>query len=514
MKGSNKMKKCRNCVALIMAMIMMLTAFSVMPMTSSAESTNVRTGYPVVTRADSLDCSHLNNSNEKTSHIWNSSNKPAYITVTLKKPDNKTVIINYVVKLWTDNGVNKWQYGRFDKDDKFVEEYINQNNVHVNTEEKINNEKFCFQYILQKNCDVLTNKAKVNPKSRRHLNIVFSAGDFNVNGFFRVYSNTVITGDGTKTKLYKANSNPVFINFDNDDLNTKGYNGSRNITVKNFTVSGGKENSKTHRPSSFLYFVHGSGLTVQNITVENALYYSHVFQLTASENIKIDNCNFKNILYTESVDTKNKRGDVIYRKATEKSLEIKDFNQKSEIIKGKNSTRKFFQFEVVQIEPDQPGSMPTIRTSWDGTPSQNVTIQNSHFDGVVRAIGSHAAGVNPCYNIKIYNNRFDNIVGNAITLPYKLQPTPIKKGSYEDIDIKTTNKNIKCKIGIKILNITRNDVYIYNNNVFRNISNKKIKGSCIYYVKGKNINFKKKNKKNNNNVFDADCIKYTPVSKY
>lgn len=482
MKGSNKMKKCRNCVALIMAMIMMLTAFSVMPMTSSAESTNVRTNYPVVTDANGKSTRHLNNASDATSHIWNKSSKPNYITVTLKKPNYKTVIINYVVKLWKQGKTYKWQYGSFNNKGEFTNSYVNEKNNTVTTSE--NSGKFCIQYIFQKNCDVSNtitkigktkSRAKIPFAQRKNLTVKLSKGDFYVDGFYRLYSKTKVEGSGEKTRLIKTRALPIFINFDNDDTNTKGYNGSQNITVRNFVVAGGDDKAKTYKPSSFMYFLHGANLKVENITVEKALYYSHVFQLTSSRNIEISNCNFKNILYTDSVNTDNKRNDVIYRVATDKPLATKNFDKYLERQSGKKGTGKFYHFEVAQIETDEKGAMPTIKSSWDGTSTKNVNIHNCNFNGVVRAIGSHAAGKKNCNGITIQNNKFTNVVGHAISLPFE-----------ENVTI--------------------------SKNKFKNVSDTKIKGSAIYYVKGKKISIVNSGK--NKNTYSKCASKVKAVSKY
>lgn len=449
------MKKTKSCIALICAVVMLMTAFVVVPVTANAEGRY----YPKLTYA-SCQCdkkcskcmvkkvckyrgksackckcniTRLASYSTSTSHIW-TNKKEAIIKATLTvngKASTKYVMIGkkdnkYYWNFKTKNKKGHWSFN--DSKRKYGKYYLQELFEMNRTTEK-----------------------------KGTLVITLPKTTYYTNGFFRVYGNTTVNGN--ECTLVKTNDNPVFVNFDDSDaqifdlkgnIESKGtekYNGSSNINIENINVN--CSNNKKYYRNGFMYAAHASKLNINNVSVKNAKYDGHAFQITAMNNVVIENSTFTNCLYYA---TKDKKGKITgYGKYNRK-----DLKRYHEIDNGKYGS-ELLNKEIIQIEPDyketdngKKFALPTIKMSNDGTVSKNVTIRYCTFSNVMRAIGNHSNRGGRCHDIKITSNNISNTIGHGIVL--------------------SKDKNVTV-----------------NGNTFTSISSSKICGSPIYAVTyGKN----------------------------
>ena len=418
------MKKTKSCIALICAVVMLMTAFVVVPVTANAEGQKARTRgdiYPRLTRATTDENGEykettLSPDNGSASHIWTNKDE-VIISATLTvngKVSSKDVMIGkegdkYYWNIKTKDQNGNWS---FMKDNKKYGKYYLQ-------------ELFTMNRTTEKN---------------GILEITLPKTTYYINGLFRVYGNTIIKGN--ECTLVKTNSNPVFINFDNSNTDTKEYDGSSNIIIKDMSVN--CSNNNKYYGNGFMYAAHAENLTVCNIEVTNSLYNGHAFQITGMNNVVIENSTFKDCLYYAIKDDDEIIID--YGKYNRKDLkqyhEIDNGKYGNNLSKSeKKICQKLFSNEIIQIEPDyketdndQVFALPTIKMSNDGTVSKNVFIVDCTFSNVMRAIGNHSNRGGRCHTIKIYHNNINNTVGHSIVLS-KNKDVYIVANTFDNISI-------------------------------------------------------------------------------
>lgn len=459
------MKKTKSCIALICAVVMLMTAFVVVPVTANAEGQKASTSgdiYPRLTRATTDENGEykettLSPDNGSASHIWTNKDE-VIISATLTvngKVSSKDVMIGkegdkYYWNIKTKDQNGNWS---FMKDNKKYGKYYLQ-------------ELFTMNRTTEKN---------------GILEITLPKTTYYINGLFRVYGNTIIKGN--ECTLVKTNSNPVFINFDNSNTDTKEYDGSSNIIIKDMSVN--CSNNNKYYGNGFMYAAHAEKLTISNIDVKNALYDGHAFQITGMNDVIIEKSTFTDCLYYA---IKDKNGKIIdYGKYNRK-----DLKQYHEIDNGKYGdnrskdeqeiSKNLFSKEIIQIEPDyketdndQVFALPTIKMSNDGTVSKNVTIRYCTFSNVMRAIGNHSNRGGRCHTIKIYHNNINNTVGHSIVLS-KNKDVYIAANTFDNISI----DNIGGYPIYGVKNLVENQWespfgksidYMKKNNVFSNVKN-------------------------------------------
>ena len=459
------MKKTKSCIALICAVVMLMTAFVVVPVTANAEGQKASTSgdiYPRLTRATTDENGEykettLSPDNGSASHIWTNKDE-VIISATLTvngKVSSKDVMIGkegdkYYWNIKTKDQNGNWS---FMKDNKKYGKYYLQ-------------ELFTMNRTTEKN---------------GILEITLPKTTYYINGLFRVYGNTIIKGN--ECTLVNTNSNPVFINFDNSNNDTKEYDGSSNIIIKDMSVN--CSNNNKYYGNGFMYAAHAEKLTISNIDVKNALYDGHAFQITGMNDVIIEKSTFTDCLYYA---IKDKNGKIIdYGKYNRK-----DLKQYHEIDNGKYGdnrskdeqeiSKNLFSKEIIQIEPDyketdndQVFALPTIKMSNDGTVSKNVTIRYCTFSNVMRAIGNHSNRGGRCHTIKIYHNNINNTVGHSIVLS-KNKDVYIAANTFDNISI----DNIGGYPIYGVKNLVENQWespfgksidYMKKNNVFSNVKN-------------------------------------------
>lgn len=450
------MKKTKSCIALICAVVMLMTAFVVVPVTANAESDKTLKLTYASCKCDKkcskcmvkkvckyrgksackckCNITKLVPSSTSTSHIWTNS-RYAVITAVLSSKSNSNDISTAAITIGKKSDGYYWK---------------------IITDEKLKNSFNSLDgkgyYYIQELFGLIKGKEKDYT-----LEINIPKRNYYVNGFFRVYGNTTIIGSGCT--FIKTNDNPVFVNFDDSDaqifdlngnIESKGtekYNGSSNINIENINVN--CSNNKKYYRNGFMYAAHASKLNINNVSVKNAKYDGHAFQIAAMNDVIIEKSTFKDCLYYAIKDDDGKiKGYGKYNR--------KDLKQYHEIDNGKYGS-KLLNKEIIQIEPDysvKPNedtfAVPTIRMSNDDTVSKNITIKGCTFNNVMRAIGNHSNRGGRCHDIKITSNNISNTIGHGIVL--------------------SKDKNVTVK-----------------GNTFTSISSSKICGSPIYAVTyGKN----------------------------
>ena len=442
------MKKTKSCIALICAVIMLMTAFVVVPVTANAESDKTLKLTYASCKCDKKcskcmvkkDCKYrgksackckcnitkLVPSSTSTSHIW-TNKKEAIIKATLTvngKASTKYVMIG---KEGNKKEGNKKEGSKY---------YWNFKTKDKNGHWSFNDSKRKYgKYYLQELFEMNRTTEK-----KGTLVITLPKTTYYTNGFFRVYGNTIIKGN--ECTLVKTNSNPVFINFDNSNTDTKEYDGSSNIIIKDMSVN--CSNNNKYYGNGFMYAAHAENLTVCNIEVTNSLYNGHAFQITGMNNVVIENSTFTDCLYYA---IKDKNGKITgYGKYNRKDLkqyhEIDNGKYGNNLSKSeKKICQKLFSNEIIQIEPDyketdndQVFALPTIKMSNDGTVSKNVFIVDCTFSNVMRAIGNHSNRGGRCHTIKIYHNNINNTVGHSIVLS-KNKDVYIVANTFDNISI-------------------------------------------------------------------------------
>lgn len=481
------MKKTKSCIALICAVVMLMTAFVVVPVTANAESDKTLKLTYASCKCDKKcskcmvkkDCKYrgksackckcnitkLVPSSTSTSHIW-TNKKEAIIKATLTV--NGKVSTKYVMIGKEDNK----KEGNKKEGSKY---YWNFKTKDKNGHWSFNDSKRKYgKYYLQE----LFAMNKTTEK-KGTLVITLPKTTYYTNGFFRVYGNTTVNGN--ECTLVKTNSNPVFINFDNSNTDTKEYDGSSNIIIKDMSVN--CSNNNKYYGNGFMYAAHAENLTVCNIGVTNSLYNGHAFQITAMNDVVIENSTFTNCLY---YITKDKKGKITgYSKYDKSKLskyhEIDNGKYGNNLSKREKKIRqKLFSNEIIQIEPDyketdndQVFALPTIKMSNDGTVSKNVTIRYCTFSNVMRAIGNHSNRGGRCHIIKIYHNNINNTVGHSIVLS-KNKKVYIAANTFDNISI--DNIGGYPIYGVKYLvenkwesPFGKSIYYMKKNNVFSNV---------------------------------------------
>jgi hypothetical protein len=212
-----------------------------------------------------------------------------------------------------------------------------------------------------------------------NVKLYFPKGVYN-SKTLRLYKNTSITLHNDATIRRIGTFYKLFINGKIGDKDyATGYKGEGNIHFKGGTID--LNTVKAPIPSDIgttaFDLGHADNLSFRNLKIING-QNGHYFQLASVKNVLFDGCWFGNVRYTNT-NSKN--------------------------------------YELIQIEEAREVSFPTFG-SYDGTISRDITIQNCHFENVIRAIGTHSYprdkdGVTPLRyieNVRIVNNTFKSSV--------------------------------------------------------------------------------------------------------
>lgn len=221
-------------------------------------------------------------------------------------------------------------------------------------------------------------------------------GEYCVYSSLDVYGNTVI--DLNSSVITRSEDCSSIVRFGRKSETVYGYNGFKNVTVKNGTFDA------RHRGKGSLFrFAHASNVEINNITFKNTTDVNHLLTFAASENVRVLNCTFRDMKITEKLSK--------------------------------------FNCEALQIDIlmeryiDYP--------AYDGTRTRNVTVSGCSFINVPRGLGTHS-GIAGYYfdNMVFKNNTFKNITDYAI-----------KAVNYINSEI-SDNKITDCGSGISCSAVT------------------------------------------------------------
>lgn len=211
------------------------------------------------------------------------------------------------------------------------------------------------------------------------IKLYFPKGIYNTESL-QIFKNTTVTLNQKAIIKRVGTGNILFSNGRPGDKHyAVKYNGEGNIHFKGGTIDLNTIDAPipNYKGTAAFNVAHADNVSFKDLTIING-QNGHYFQISSSRNIIFDGCWFGNVHYTNP-DSKD--------------------------------------YELIQIEEATKIAFPTFG-SYDGTVSKDIIVQNSHFENVIRAIGTHSYsrakdGITPlryCKNIVIRNNVFKNSI--------------------------------------------------------------------------------------------------------
>ncbi|MGN1329071.1 MAG: hypothetical protein ACI4V4_05165 [Eubacterium sp.] len=313
------------------------------------------------------------------------------------------------------------------------------------------------------------------------LSLTLSEGEYNLTATLPLYDNTTINATGAVINQ-TANGKGILINA--NCLNGLGKPSGKYGSLKNVAVNGGTwvgkstpDTSKTFKDSG--YYVGYS-----------------TFLFMHAENIRIENCSFKN----------NYNGHFIEFAGVNNAV-VKNCNMalKGSVYVGEPSN------EAIQIDNTYQQSNSPVGSPWDDTPCRNISISGCKIK-YARGIGTNRIGNSFYENIKIQScnitssnegiNIYDTLgvtIKNCTVKSTGKKDNYTSSGIYIGLDSKvkkikqcnvTISKNtvIGCHAGIKICVLKNNTkfgtVQVNNNKLY---STKNKNKALVITNKGKQI---------------------------
>ncbi len=208
---------------------------------------------------------------------------------------------------------------------------------------------------------------QINECFKRYRNITFKAGTYNITKMMTVYSNTKITCE--PGVIFKRSCRYQMLEMAASE-DVKGYEGTHDVIWKGGTFLA---NTRSEDAITIVLY-HCKNITFEDITVDGCRGY-HSIECNSSQNVRINNCIFKNQSSLKGVD---------YREA----IQI-DF--------------------AYQLGYPYRGT--TNAPANDGTHCKDIYITNCTFENVPNGIGTHTVYETEAYheNIVISDCKFKNI---------------------------------------------------------------------------------------------------------
>lgn len=245
------------------------------------------------------------------------------------------------------------------------------------------------------------------------VTVVLPKGNYKLSGALHIYSNTTLDLNGSvlsytekeKRNLIMSGTNGAYMGETDYNASAKnsGYNGVKNIAIKNGTFKSNASNEGT-----IIRLSHATNVTLDNLVVTGGGCL-HQVEVAAIDGFYVKNCTFKD-LDKDGSDPSNKE-----------------------------------KMEALQL--DIPCSSDVFQNVYeDGTPMKNVEITGCTFSNVPRGVGTHSMLLGAYHeNIKINNNTFINVLEDAIVA-----------FGYYDCEIKN-NTITNCGAGIVFQYFKRED---------------------------------------------------------
>ena len=241
------------------------------------------------------------------------------------------------------------------------------------------------------------NQARDNT-SGKITKIVLSSGTYQISNSLVVYSNTWIVATGA-TIISTSGNEPLLVNlYSGTDTAEPG----RHANNKNIFITGGTWDGNKNMTTEYSCLVmirHSSNVIVEGCTFQNSV--DHMLNLSGSELCLVDGCTFKD----------------------QKELSTTD----SEFFQGNTSPNdvqgRYMSCEVLHLDfMNQTGEKADIL---DGTPVENITVQNCTFTNVFSGLGTHHVvntsdrtakdyATSYANSITIKGNTFNNVMGPCI----------------------------------------------------------------------------------------------------
>ena len=214
------------------------------------------------------------------------------------------------------------------------------------------------------------------------ITVSLPKGKYNLTGALHIYSNTTLDLNGSvltytgnqRRNMIMSGTNGSYMGETDYNASEKnsGYNGVRNIVIKNGTLKSNAANE-----GSIIRLSHGTNITLEGLVVTGGGCL-HQGEVAAIDGFYVKNCTFKD-LEKDASDASNRE-----------------------------------KMEALQL--DIPCSSDIFQNVYeDGTPMKNVEITGCTFKNVPRGVGTHSMLLGAYHeNIKINNNTFTNVLEDAI----------------------------------------------------------------------------------------------------
>lgn len=214
------------------------------------------------------------------------------------------------------------------------------------------------------------------------ITVTLPKGNYNLTSAMHIYSNTTLDLGGStltyvgseRRNMVASGTNGAYMGETNYNSSAKcsGYNGVKNIVVKNGTLKGNPSNE-----ASIVRLSHGTNITLEGLVITGGGCL-HQGEVAAIDGFYVKNCTFKD-LDKDGTDASNRE-----------------------------------KMEALQL--DIPCSSDIFQNVYeDGTPMKNVEITGCTFSNVPRGVGTHSMLLGAYHeNIKINNNTFINVLEDAI----------------------------------------------------------------------------------------------------
>ena len=215
------------------------------------------------------------------------------------------------------------------------------------------------------------NKARSTASEENPLTVVIPKGEYIITSSINAYSFISLDFSGS-VLTRKEGCNSSYLRFGSSSMLSHGYDGFKNITIKNAVF----DDKKLEHNSSFLRFAHAQDIVLENLTMKNSVGVTHLLTFAASKNVTVKNCRFYN-------------------------MDVSKINA-------------YQNCEAIQIDILKEAYFSNYG-AYDGTPTSNVTVTGCKFKNVPRGCGTHSAIAGYYFrNMTFTKNTFQNIPGYAI----------------------------------------------------------------------------------------------------
>lgn len=219
--------------------------------------------------------------------------------------------------------------------------------------------------VMQKALDYIRD----NASEENILTLKLPKGSYGIHSSLNVYSNTVMDLNGGT--LYRMGGCGSVIRFGRGGEVSYGYNGFRNVTVRNGVIDGNRTGT-----GSLIRFGHAYNVQFRGVTIQNTKDVMHLISFGASKKVVFDSCKFRNMSIGEKLDKYN-----------------------CEAIQMDILEERHFTYNAM-----------------DGTRTSSVTVKNCEFSDVQRGFGTHSAIAGYYFDdITLTGNTFKNIKGYAVS---------------------------------------------------------------------------------------------------